>query len=315
MGLAKVFEAGRGSFSFERRAGKESANSSGRSAGTVGWMAPELLVSHIARPSLRVDIFALGCLIYWMLSDGEHPFGDPLDRERMIVKGRPKKLEASDLRYTDAVAYQLISTMISADPLDRPSLEEVLRHPFFWPDDVRLQFLRDASDRFEPEPATAPIVAALEARAEEVLRLSEDAPVWDPEGHAAAEQDSDVAAPMSWRDVARRPGAAASAAADVPTPTGWMRMLHPEFVDELQSQRFRKYKTHIIRDLLRVMRNKAAHFRDLPDNVQELVGPVPSGFLAYFLRQFPLLLAHTFGVIQLHAAQDENLVKYFSGEG
>ena len=57
------------------------------------------------------------------------------------------------------------------DPRQRPSAAEVLTHPYFWDPNKRLNFLQDASDRFEimdKDPPTAALVL-LESRARNVL--------------------------------------------------------------------------------------------------------------------------------------------------
>ena len=85
-------------------------------AGTVGWRAPEILrgevrlddsdTSQSSRGSVAtlngsntalnstkptkltkaVDIFALGCLFYYCLTGGSHPYGDRFEREVNIMK-------------------------------------------------------------------------------------------------------------------------------------------------------------------------------------------------------------------------------------
>lgn len=84
-------------------------------AGTVGWRAPEILRGEVkldeigddqsisssrgstssgtnvsstkpARLTKSVDIFALGCLFYYTLTNGSHPFGDRYEREVNILK-------------------------------------------------------------------------------------------------------------------------------------------------------------------------------------------------------------------------------------
>jgi len=81
-------------------------------AGTVGWRAPEILrgevrlddsdASQSSRGSVAtlngssstkpmkltkaVDIFALGCLFYYCLTGGSHPYGDRFEREVNIMK-------------------------------------------------------------------------------------------------------------------------------------------------------------------------------------------------------------------------------------
>ncbi len=38
------------------------------------------------RLSMAVDVWGLGCLVYYTLSDGQHPFGGRLVRESNILK-------------------------------------------------------------------------------------------------------------------------------------------------------------------------------------------------------------------------------------
>lgn len=71
-GLCKKLQLGRVSFS--RRSGV---------TGTDGWIAPEMLNGN--RTTCAVDIFSLGCVFYYVLSNGKHPFGDPLRRQANIL--------------------------------------------------------------------------------------------------------------------------------------------------------------------------------------------------------------------------------------
>jgi len=71
-GLCKKLQLGRVSFS--RRSGI---------TGTDGWIAPEMLNGE--RTTCAVDIFSLGCVFYYVLSGGKHPFGDPLRRQANIL--------------------------------------------------------------------------------------------------------------------------------------------------------------------------------------------------------------------------------------
>lgn len=68
--------------------------------GTVGWMAPELLramedaensqnfklVSVRATPA--IDVFPLGCVFYFFLTKGQHPFGYCHARNLNIINGK-----------------------------------------------------------------------------------------------------------------------------------------------------------------------------------------------------------------------------------
>ncbi|KAI0074599.1 hypothetical protein K474DRAFT_1665218 [Panus rudis PR-1116 ss-1] len=149
-------------------------------AGTVGWRAPEILRGEVkldepgaedslssrgsvgssldgggtptgrpTRLTKAVDIFALGCLFYYVLSNGGHPFGDRFERESNIWKNA-KNLDALE-RFGEegSEAVDLISKMIHAEASERPDTSTCLLHPYFWDPGKRLNFLQDASDRFE----------------------------------------------------------------------------------------------------------------------------------------------------------------------
>jgi hypothetical protein len=57
----------------------------------------------------------------------------------------------------------------------------------------------------------------------------------------------------------------------------WMARLDPDLLDNLG--RYRKYRPASLRDLLRVVRNKHNHWRELPPALAAKLGPLPEGFL------------------------------------
>ncbi|KAI0795764.1 hypothetical protein C8Q75DRAFT_747312 [Abortiporus biennis] len=155
-------------------------------AGTFGWRAPEILRGEVsldsgtedslssrgsvgtatasdngssnnsgqtnskpARLSKAIDIFALGCLFYYVLSNGGHPFGDRFEREVNILKDA-KSLDGLE-RFGEegSEATDLITQMLSPDAKERPDTSTCLIHPYFWDPAKRLNFLQDVSDRFE----------------------------------------------------------------------------------------------------------------------------------------------------------------------
>uniref|UniRef100_A0A8D2L2R4 non-specific serine/threonine protein kinase n=1 Tax=Varanus komodoensis TaxID=61221 RepID=A0A8D2L2R4_VARKO len=232
-GLCKRLHQGRQSFSL--RSGIP---------GTEGWIAPEVLQENPSEnPTSAVDIFSAGCVLYYVVSGGEHPFGDGFRRQANILAGSYELGQLQQDTHESLAARELVEAMISQDPHARPSASQVLLHPFFWNQEKQLQFLQDASDRVEKEPADGPLVRALEAGGRVVLR-------------------------GDWR-------------ARVSIP--------------LQSdhRKFRMYKGHSVRDLLRAVRNKRHHYHELPESVRETLGTVPNGFVRYFTSRFPRLLLHT----------------------
>lgn len=174
-GLCKKLDADQSSF----RATTQNAAS-----GTSGWRAPELLLHHdlleispdtIAsnnsttnslgenvepgnkRLTKAIDIFSLGCVFYYVLSGGGHPFGDRYLREGNIIRG---EYDISALRkfcpLDHVEASDMISNMLLHDPSMRPSTNELLKHPYFWGMNKKLEFLLKVSDRFEIERRDPP---------------------------------------------------------------------------------------------------------------------------------------------------------------
>ncbi|KAF9806751.1 hypothetical protein IEO21_08560 [Rhodonia placenta] len=146
-------------------------------AGTVGWRAPEILRGEVklddatgdesqssrgsvgsingtptgkpTRLTKSVDIFALGCLYYYVLTNGSHPFGDRYEREVNILKNAKCLDGLEHFGEEGSEGADLINRMLNPEAYDRPDTSTCLLHPYFWDPGKRLTFLQDASDRFE----------------------------------------------------------------------------------------------------------------------------------------------------------------------
>ncbi|KFW84538.1 Serine/threonine-protein kinase/endoribonuclease IRE1, partial [Manacus vitellinus] len=161
-GLCKKLQGGRQSFSLHSGI-----------PGTEGWIAPEVLQeAPKENPTSAVDIFSAGCVFYYVVSGGQHPFGDSLRRQANILAGSYQLSCLQEEAHDKLVARELIVAMISPEPQHRPSAPVVLVHPFFWSQEKQLQFFQDVSDRVEKEPAEGPIVSALESGARAVVRTN-----------------------------------------------------------------------------------------------------------------------------------------------
>jgi len=136
VGLATKLEGDRSSYSLI----------TGGAVGTVGWRAPEVLRGE--RQTKAVDIFSAGCVYYFVLTGGHHPFGNQAYERDIKILNWDIDISKLD-QHLDA--QDLIKRMIAAEPSDRLSAEQVLMHPFFWPDSKKLAFLSDVADKL-PDP-------------------------------------------------------------------------------------------------------------------------------------------------------------------
>ncbi|KAI5454087.1 bifunctional endoribonuclease/protein kinase ire1 [Naganishia albida] len=179
-GLAKRLDQGQSSY----------LQTGNHPVGTTGWLAPECLTGEVdldqgfdgsssrhsrytddegpkrfegqkpkhGRLTRAVDLFALGCVYYYVITSGGHPYGGRYDRDRNIIRDE-KDLSALDSYGEDGFeAKELITKLLSPDAKQRPDAAVCMSHPFFWTAGKRLNFLCEASDRFEimqldpPEP-------------------------------------------------------------------------------------------------------------------------------------------------------------------
>ena len=205
------------------------------SGGSSGWQAPEQLIIRdggAARQTKAMDIFSLGCVMYHCISAGRHPFGESsYKRDDNILKKEPHL----DVLDSCPEAMDLITTMLEKDPGRRPTIDEVIDHPFWWNQRQKLQFLIELSDRMENE-----------------------------------DRQEDKTLIRSFESVASKA-----------TGGNWGARLDPLLVTNLGQ--YRKYTFTSLRDLLRVVRNKHNHFRELPVDLRNLMGPVPEGYYGYAL--------------------------------
>ncbi|CDO93864.1 unnamed protein product [Kluyveromyces dobzhanskii CBS 2104] len=289
-GLCKKLEIDESSFR---------TNNVNNPTGTSGWRAPEIISgkvslsdSYVSEPSTAsnsndfmahdvdnldlstrkrltraIDIFSLGCIFYYVLSKGDHPFGDRILREANILKDEYQLngINASIKERSVCIeATDLIRSMISQNPLLRPTSTQILKHPFFWGISKKLEFLLKVSDRFEVErrDPPSPLLLKLEEVSTKVI-----------------------------------------------TNGDWTMKFDAVFMDNLG--KYRKYKGEKLMDLLRALRNKYHHFRDLPDELAEVMGPIPDGFYKYFIQRFPNILMEIYYVVHRNLKDDQVLSEFF----
>lgn len=68
----------------------------------------------------------------------------------------------------------------------------------------------------------------------------------------------------------------------------WMDRLDSTIVDNLCSRR--TYNTNNVQSLLRAIRNKGRHYKELPEDIKMIYRTFPGGFVEYYMQLFPRLL-------------------------
>ena len=182
-------------------------------AGTLGWRAPEQVRGErcgkavrappppptilptvpptVASPTKhpQVDLFAAGCIFFFVLTRGRHPFGPHAVREANIAAGAadlsalepapggagPDPDEPAPLRLAEAA--DLVRRLIAPDPTARPPAASARRHLCLFSARRRLDFLSAVSDRLclEPHPHAAPADAAAARAATDALAAAVEA--------------------------------------------------------------------------------------------------------------------------------------------
>ena len=282
-------------------------------AGTSGWRAPELLVDDDPnlplsstgldltrvdttnnseplvvdpqtnrRATRAIDIFSLGCVFYYCLTQGSHPFDKDgkFMREANIVKGFYNLDSLDCMGDFQWEAKDLIGEMLSKNPKERPDAAAILTHPFFWSPEDRLEFLCHVSDAFEHE------------KFEEDRRRREEQNCEFSDSLSYLEEFGDIILREARGD--------------------FLRVLPGEFKDTMAKQR--RYKGESVLDLLRALRNKKNHYEDMPDHVKEKVGSLPAGYLGFWTRRFPSLLLTCWRVVlDLGWGEKDRFKRFYEG--
>ena len=99
-------------------------------AGTRGWLAPEFLSIVLEQRSVdeilgyrklrkSLDIFPLGCLFYYTLTRGGHPYGRDFERDVNILRDIKDVSGLDDLEEEGRTVKDLITQMLNSEPSRR----------------------------------------------------------------------------------------------------------------------------------------------------------------------------------------------------
>ncbi|KAL5548672.1 hypothetical protein UlMin_003903 [Ulmus minor] len=94
--------------------------------------------------------------------------------------------------------------------------------------------------------------------------------------------------------------------------SNWTRKIDSKYINYIEGcPRCYNYKNFL--ELLRLVRNHLSHYQTLPEEIQELLGPMPEGYYDYFAQRFPKLLIEVYKVVYTFCKEEERFQKYFNG--
>lgn len=267
MGISKFLPAGKTSLT---------CTSHGLLTGTFSWSSPEVLEGK--RLTQAADIFSMGCVLFFCITRGKHPFDSDKEREENIEKHqleadqgelpvdldrvREENIKKNQVNLTSIKdqleAHHLIQCLLDKDHEKRPTTYQILKHPFFWTAKEKLDFLKAASDRVSK--AVINKEKELTSAVEGCLDLTIDP---------------------------------------------WDKKLDPEFLHHMfnyksyksSKKKRRSYNYRKVKDLLRIIRNGLTHFDRLPPSVQATIGNSAEAQEMYFSSKFPCLLFNVYRVL------------------
>ncbi|ODM90435.1 Serine/threonine-protein kinase/endoribonuclease IRE1 [Orchesella cincta] len=246
-------------------------------SGTRGWKSPEILNAHSSPPgNLRAhprmtratDIFSLGCVFYYVLSGGRHPFDqngnspNPELRDPNILRDRKNtKIEHFSPRIGGYI--RLLEQMIDKAPQQRPSAAEILSSPLFWGHDKELNFLVHISNLMQENKS--PVIQWCKNQIEEDHSNNED----------------EFLPGLELNNV------------------GWMNRTCEALDFYFMYESPRTYDEFLTKDLIRAIRNMGTHYETLSPSVKASVGSLPGKFMAFWNNRFPFLVQTVWNVCKV----------------
>ena len=224
--------------------------------GTRGWCAPELWDEGTR--SYAVDIHPLGCVFYFILTMGRHPFGEitnPAERQDNIISttynATLDELYKHHVEHEATMAEDLIRRMICHNAEDRITACKIKKHPFVLTNREMLEFLYMIGcfmDKNSKDPDVAHFRESLERNSHVVF-------------------------------------------------TGkWLDKLHTEVRRSLT--RYNKEGNDKICSILLTVYNHAKHFHTIKDTKLGKIYVDKFGVVEYYTQLFPKLVTYTYDVLE-----------------
>ena len=82
----------------------------------------------------------------------------------------------------------------------------------------------------------------------------------------------------------------------------------------VELQKFRKYGQLLFTDLLRFIRNKKNHYRELSNDVKAILGETNESFMIYFMQAFPSMMIAVDEFVRSKLIDDPIFSQYYQND-
>uniref|UniRef100_A0A3Q0KSN6 Endoribonuclease n=2 Tax=Schistosoma mansoni TaxID=6183 RepID=A0A3Q0KSN6_SCHMA len=202
------------------------------------------------------------------------------------------------------LARYLIQTMLSSDPKDRPTAEEITYYPLFWSPNKVIRFISELSNVMDIKDLSFDISSQNCTATNHSVDTADRNCTQDNNDND--NNGSSTPTTMSYQSVRQLSNNyhQQQMLNDLIRYTNWVfnehwfSRLESELVDNLLSTR--SYQDTSLLYLLRAIRNKHNHIWSLPEPIRAMYGYNQEGMAIYWTMRFPALLPLIYGLCNKH---------------
>nr|XP_039258494.1 uncharacterized protein LOC120335058 [Styela clava] len=260
-------------------------------SGSYGWVASEMCSDDRSKEFeawVKADIYSLGLLIYFIFTDGKHPYqGSPASRHAKIENKEQPDFSAieNDEQFHDRyLLKELLKTMLSHKPDARPGITEILQHCIIWNDEKKMNFISVCSEYLQEIP-----------EGEKRKKIESNGTVEQKMAYVHIKSIDSIQSRKLREDEK-------IALKKIYTilKKDWLKLIK----EELEDPRNKSYKNSFT-ELVRYIRNTHAHFKEKSEKMKSKLGSRNRGMWKFIASNFPEFFPHLFHLLKNELKGDD----------